>query len=108
HPDGLGVTGHLADVPAVCLPLGVQRLQAGTGPVLTLVGAAEQTSAGNGEDRPRAPAADQHAMHVYRVIVQVVTVAHVVPVLTTVEATNDATDFDSTVQLIGIRRIGRQ
>ena len=65
--------------------------------MLTLVGAAEQTGTGNGEDRPWAPAADQHTVHVHRIIVQVVTMAHVVPVLATVETTDDTANFDSTI-----------
>ena len=52
--------------------------------MLTLVSAAKQASTGNGENGPRAPAANQHAVHVHRIIVQIMPVAHVVPVLTPV------------------------
>src|SRR5262245_42669427 len=108
HPDGLRITRDLADITAVSLPLGVQRLQAGGGPVLPLVGAAEQASTGDGEDRPWTPAPDHDAMHVHGIIVHVVTMTHVLPVLATVEATNDAADFDGTIELVGVHGIGGQ
>src|SRR5207245_11760104 len=85
--------------------LGIQRLQPGAGPVLAVVRAAEQTGAADGEDHARTPASDQHAMHVYRVIVQVLPMAHVLPVHAAVETADDAADLDGAVDLIGVGRI---
>ena len=47
-------------------------------------------------------------MHVHGIIVHVVTVTHVLPVLATVEATDDAADFDGTIDLVGVSGIGGQ
>src|SRR5207247_1994167 len=102
HPDGLRVARDLTDITAVGLPFGIQGLQAGGGPVLPVVGAAEEASAGNGKDRPRTPAAHEDAVHVHGIIVQVVPVAHVLPVLTTVEAADDAADLDGSVEFVGV------
>src|SRR5215470_11160592 len=81
HPDGPRLAGNLADITAVGLSLGVQRLEPRTGPVLAPIRAAEEARPADGEDGPRAPAPDQHAVHVDRVVVHVLPVAHVLPVL---------------------------
>src|SRR6266850_1378871 len=108
HPDGLRIAGDLADVAAVGLPVGIQRLEPSAGPVFAAIRAAEETRAPDREDLTRAPAPDQHAVHVHGVVVHVLAVAHVLPVLTAVEAADDAADFDGAVDLVGIRRIGGQ
>src|SRR5262249_12531307 len=76
--------------------------------VLPMVGAAEEASAGNGKDRPGTPAPHEDAVHVYGIIVHIVPVAHVLPVLATVEAADDAADFDGPVDLVGVGGIGGQ
>src|SRR6266508_966570 len=45
HPDGLRIARDLADVAAVGLSVGIQRLEPGARPLLALVRAAEQTCA---------------------------------------------------------------
>src|SRR6266851_6812972 len=108
HPDGLRITRDLADIAAVGLSLGIQRLEPGAGPVLSPVRAAEQPGAADGKDHPRTPAPDQHAVHVHGVIVQVLPMAHVLPVQAAVEAADDTADFDGAVDLVGIGGIGGQ
>src|SRR5712691_2789431 len=107
-PDGLRITRDLADITAVGLSFGIQRLEPGAGPVLSPVRAAEQAGAADGKDHPRTPAPDQHAVHVHGVIVQVLPMAHVLPVLAAVQATNDASNFDGAINLTGIGGIGGQ
>src|SRR5207249_10289981 len=97
----------LADITAVGVALGIQRLQPGAGPVLAVVRAAEQAGAADGEDHSRTPASDQHAMHVYRVVVHVLPMAHVLPVHAAVETADDAADLDGAVDLIGVGGIIR-
>src|SRR5882672_4232313 len=108
HPDGLRIAGGLADVAAVGLPVGIQRLEPSAGPVFAAIRAAEETRAPDREDLTGAPPPDQHAVHVHGVVVHVLAVAHVLPVLAAVEAADDAADFDGAVDLVGIRRIGGQ
>src|SRR4030095_3612463 len=93
-PDRLGIAGHLADVPAVGLVLHVQRLEPGAGPVPALIHADEEAGTTDCEHRARPPPPDEHAVHVHRVIVQVLAVAHVLPVLAAVEAPDDAAHLD--------------
>src|SRR5215470_5606057 len=107
-PDGLRISWNLADVATVGLSPGIQGLESGAGPVLALVRAAEQPSAADGKDHARTPAPDKHTMHIHSVIVQVLPMAHVLPVLATVEAADDPADFDGAVDLIGVGRIGGQ
>src|SRR5262245_12744002 len=108
HPDRPRIARDLADVAAVCLTLGIQRLEAGTGPVLALVRAAEETGAADRQNRPGTPASDQHAVHVHGIVVHVLPVAHVLPVLAAVESADDAADLDGAVDLIGVGGIGSQ
>src|SRR5437899_4348005 len=108
HPDGLRIPRDLADITAVGLSLGIQRLEPRAGPVLALVRAAEQAGAADGKDHPRTPAPDQHAVHIHGVIVQVLPMAHVLPVLAAVQATNDTSNFDGAINLTGIGGIGGQ
>src|SRR5438132_5261658 len=108
HPDGLRIAWHLANITAVGLPLGIQRLEPGAGPVRALVRAAEQAGAADGKNRPRTPAPDEHAVHIDGVIVHVLAMAHVLPVLTAVEAPDDTADFDGAIDFIGIGRIDGQ
>src|SRR2546421_12508599 len=108
HPDRLRITRHFTDVTAVRLALGVQRLEPGARPVLAPVRAAEQARAAYGEEHPRPPPSDGHAVHLHRVVVDVLAVAHVLPVLTAVEAADDAADLDGAVQLAGVGGIGGQ
>src|SRR5262252_2380576 len=105
HPDGPRIAGNLADIAAVGLPLGIQRLEPRAGPVLTPIHAAEEAGPADGEDGPGAPAPHQHAVHVDRVVVHILPVAHVLPVLTAVQAADDAADLDRAVELVGIGRI---
>jgi len=70
--------------------------------VRALVRAAEQASAADRKDGPRTPAPDEHAVHIHGVVVHVLPMAHVLPVLTAVEATDDAADFDGAIDFVGI------
>src|SRR4029077_6599152 len=81
HPDGLRIAGNLADVAAVGLALRVQRLDPRARPVRALVGAGEEARPRDGEDRPRTPAPDQDAVRVDGIVVQVLAVAHALPVV---------------------------
>src|SRR2546426_5947272 len=101
-PDGLRITRDLADITAVGLSLGIQRLEPGAGPVLSPVRAIEQAGAADSKDHPRTPAPDQHTVRVHGVVVHVLPMTHVLPVLAAVEATDDTSDFDGAVDLIGI------
>src|SRR5438552_7348252 len=101
HPDRLRVARSLADIAAVRLSVGVERLESRAGPVLPPVRAAEQSGATDREHLAGAPAPDQHAVHVHGVVVHVLAVAHVVPVLAAVEAADHAADFDGAVDLVG-------
>jgi hypothetical protein len=56
----------------------------------------------------RAPAADEHAVHVHGVVVHVLAVAQVLPVLAAVEAADDAADLDGAVDLVAVRGIDGQ
>src|SRR3989454_9594219 len=102
HPDGLRITRDLADITAVGLSLGIQRLEPGAGPVLAPVRAVEQAGAADSKDHPRTPPAHQHAVHRHRVLVPILPMTHVLPVLAAVDATDDTSDFDGAVDLIGI------
>src|SRR2546426_9114165 len=93
-PDGPRIAGDFVDVAAVGLALGIQRLEPRARPVLALIRAAEEAGAADREDRARPPASDQHAVHVHRIVVHVLAVAHVLPVLAAVEAADDAADLD--------------
>src|SRR5262249_34841284 len=108
HPDGPRIAGHLADVAAIRLPLGIERLESRAGPVHALIRAAKQAGAPDREHRPRPPAADQHAVHVHGVVVHVLAVAHVLPVLTAVEASDDAADLDRAVDLVRVGGVDRE
>src|SRR5205823_3431645 len=108
HPDGLRIPWDFADITAVGLSLGIQRLEPGAGPVVALVRATEQAGAADGEDRSRTPARDQHAVHVHGVVVHVLPVAHVLPVLAAVETADHATDFDGAVDLVRVGGIDGQ
>src|SRR5918996_3037123 len=108
HPDGLRITWDFADIAAIGLSLGVQRFEPGAGPVPALVRAAEQASPADGQDRPRSPAPDEHAVHIHGVVVHVLAMAHILPMLAAVEATDATADFDSAIDLIGIGGIGSQ
>src|SRR5262249_15239346 len=101
-PDGLGIARHLADVATVGLSLRVQRLDPRARPVRTLIGAGEESGAGDGEDRARTPAPDQDAVHVDGIVIQILAVAHALPVLAAVEAPDDAADLDGAVDLVGV------
>src|SRR2546426_6166658 len=103
HPDGLRITRDLADITAVGLSLGIQRLEPGAGPVLAPVRAAEQAGAADSKDHSRTPAPDQHAVHVHGVVVHVLPMTHVLPVLAALEATDDTSHFDGALDLIWIR-----
>src|SRR5262249_48007646 len=102
-PDSLGIARHLADVAAVGLSLRVQRLDPRARPVAALIGADEETRPRDGENRPGTPASDQDAVHVDGIVVQVLAVAHALPALAAVEASDDAADLDGAVDLVGIR-----
>src|SRR5918996_842737 len=78
------------------------------GPGPALVRAAEQASPADGQDCPRSPAPDEHAVHIHGVVVHVLAMAHVLPMLAAVEATDDTANFDSAIDLIGIGGIGSQ
>src|SRR3989454_3784966 len=108
HPDGLRITRDLADIAAVGLSLGIQRLEPGAGPVLSPVRAAEEAGAADSKDHPRTPAPDQHAVHVHGVVVHVLPMTHVLPVLAAVEAADDTPDFNGAVDLVGIGGINGQ
>src|SRR5437660_11245339 len=106
HPDRLRVARSLADIAAVGLPVGIERLEPRAGPVLAPVRAAAQTGATDREDLAGAPAPDEDAVHVHGVVVHVLSVAHVVPVLAAVEAADHAADFDRAIDLVGVGRTG--
>src|SRR5262245_703178 len=108
HPDGLRIAGDLSDVAAIRLPLRIQRLEPRARPVLALVRAGEQAGAPDGEHGSWTPSPDQHAVHVHGVVVHVLAVAHVLPVLATVEAADDAAHFDGAVELARIGGIRGQ
>src|SRR5262249_12926038 len=104
-PHRLRVTGDFADVTTIRLAFRIQRLEPRAGPVPTLVRAREKAGAADREHRPRAPAPDEDAVHVDGVVVDVLPVAHVVPVLAAVETPNHAAHLDRAIELVGIRRI---
>src|SRR6266436_2866751 len=106
HPDGLRITRGLADIAAVGLSLGIQRLEPGAGPVLSPVRAAEEAGAADGKDHPRTPAPDQHAVHIHGVIVQVLPMAHILPARAAIEAADDTADLDGPVDLLGVGGVG--
>src|SRR5262249_41628264 len=105
HPDRLRITGDFADIATIRLALRIQRLESGARPVAALIRAREQAGAADREHGPRAPAPDEDAVHIDGVVVDVLAVAHVVPMLAAVETPNDAADFDRAIELIGIRGI---
>src|SRR5437762_3255671 len=94
QPDGLGIAWDLADVTTIRLTLRVQRLEPRARPVRALVRAGEESGAADRQHGSRTPAPDEDAVHVDGVVVDVLAVAHVRPVLATVETANDAADFD--------------
>src|SRR5215472_16542785 len=98
HPHGARITGHLADVATIRLSFLIHGVEPGARPVLALVLAVEQAGAADREDHSRAPAPDQHAVHVHGIVVQVLPVAHVLPVLAAVEAPDDPADLDRPVE----------
>src|SRR5258708_29297866 len=89
------------------MALGVQRLEPGAGPVPALVRAAEEAGAADRKDGPRTPAPDEHAVHIHGVVVHILPVALVLPVLTAVEASDDAADFDGAIDFSGIGGVDR-
>src|SRR6266478_5992837 len=93
---------HRADVAAVYLPLGIERLQRHVPPMVTAIGAGEHTGPANAEDRARPPAADQDAVHVDGVVVQILAVAQILPMLAAVGRANGAADLDSAIEQIGL------
>src|SRR5207237_3417767 len=107
-PDGLGIPWDLADVAAVGLALGIERLEPGARPVVAPVRTGEEPGAADGKDRPRTPARDQHAVHVHGVVVEVLPMAHVLPVLAAVEAADDPTYLDGPVDLVRVGGIDGQ
>src|SRR5262249_24949273 len=64
YPQLARSTWHLADVAAIDLTLGIQRIQRDVPPVVATVGAVKHTSATNAIDRAGTPTTDQYAMHV--------------------------------------------
>src|SRR5882672_10597907 len=108
HPDRPRLPGDLADVAAVRLALRIQRLEASARPVAARIRAAEEAGAPDGEDHPRPPAADEDAVHVHGIVVDVLAVAHVFPVLAAVETADDTADLDGAVELAGVGGIGGQ
>src|SRR4029077_16534426 len=95
----LRIARNLADVAAVRLAFGIEGLEPGAGPVGAPVRAAEQAGAADREDGARTQARHEHTVHVHGVVVDVLAVAHVLPVLSVVEATDDAAHLDRAVDL---------
>src|SRR5262249_13007825 len=104
-PDRLGIARRFADVAAIGLTFGIQRLEVRARPVPAAIRATEQTGATDRQHRAGMPAADQDAVHVHGVIVHVLPMAHVLPVQAAVHAADDAPDLDGGVELVGIRRV---
>src|SRR5579875_2848092 len=98
-------TRHRANVAAVDLAFGVERLQRNVPPMLAAVGAAEQAGAAGRIDRAGTPAADQHAVHVDRIVVDILAVAQILPVFAAIARAEDAADLDRRIDQIGIADI---
>src|SRR5207249_5575661 len=81
HPDGLRIPRDLADITAVGLSLGIQRLEPRAGPVLALVRAAERAGPPSCKDRARTPAPSPHARHVRGVVAPALPMAPLLTVL---------------------------
>src|SRR6516225_276600 len=74
--------------------------------MVAAVGAVKHARPANAINRAWSPTADQHAMHVDGVIVEVLAVAQVLPMLTTVSRTDRAADLDRTIEEFGLAGAG--
>src|SRR6266851_5462068 len=106
HPQLARSARHRADVAAVDLPLGVERLQRHVPPVVAAVGAGEHAGPADAEDGARPPAADQDRVHVDGVVVQVLAVAQILPMLAAVGRADGAADLDRTVEQLALAGAG--
>src|ERR1700680_3710664 len=100
------VAGHLADVAAVDLSLGVERFQRNMAPVVAAIGAAEHPGAGDTEYGAWPPAAGKDAVHVDHVVVDVLAVAQILPVLAAIGRADRAADLDPGVERVGLAGAG--
>ena len=108
HEQLARIARHLADVTAIDLALGVQRLQLHVPPMVAAVGAAEHAGPADAEHRAGPPAAGQHAVHIDRVIVEILAVAQVFPMLAAVGGADGAADLDGGVQVVRLADAGIQ
>src|SRR3954453_12894284 len=94
------VARHLPYVAAIDLPLGVERLQLDMAPMVAAIGAAEHAGAGDREYRARLPATCEYAVHIDHVIVDVMTVAQILPMLAAIGRTDRAADLNRAVKMV--------
>ena len=73
-------------------------------PMIALIGAAKHPSPGNAEDGARPQPADQDAVRIDDIVIEVLTMAEVFPMFSTVHGADHPPDFDGAIDHIGIRR----
>src|SRR3954471_20014335 len=67
-------------------------------PVISAIDTAKHAGAANAEHAAWPPTTGQHAVHVQRIVVQILTVAQVLPVLAAISGAQRAADFDGCIQ----------
>jgi hypothetical protein len=69
HPKLSRIAGHLVNIAAIDLALGIDRLQRHVAPVISPVRAVEHTGSPDPDHRIRPPPANQHTVHVHRIVI---------------------------------------
>src|SRR4051812_2776774 len=69
-------------------------------PVISAIDTAKHAGAANAEHGAWPPTTDQYAMHVQRIVVQILTVAQVLPVLAAISGAQRAADLDGCIQAV--------
>src|SRR5215469_4752821 len=106
NPELARAARNLADVAAINLPFGVERLERHGPPMVASVGAVEHAGPPDRIDRVGPPAAGQDAVHVDRVVVDVLTMAQIFPVLSAIDRPQGAADLDRGVEQVGLGGAG--
>ncbi len=103
-PDVSRVARHLADVAAIRLSPVIEGVNANVLPVIAVIRATNPPGAGNAKHLARLQPADQHAVGVDHIVVEILAVTEVLPVLTAVHRAQHAPDFHRAVDDIGVGR----
>jgi hypothetical protein len=74
-PQMARIARHFADIAAIDVAFHVERLERHVSPMVAAIGTAPHTGAGDAEHRAWPPAADQNAVHVDHVVIDVLAVA---------------------------------